>query len=162
MNSIKQNDDTRFLLDTEGINKILSLNYKYYSHCTSILLSTTSDVLTELLAVQLYDPDLFLCILEILNVGPLWIMVLGRSVLYHCHVILELGLAAVTLHSNIAACPSVTLYGLKVLDVTSGLSTIDMLASICISIHYILKLLMLYPWKRTDVNSKIDLYILLT
>lgn len=52
---------------------------------------------------------------------------MGLSVLYHLHVILELGLAAVTLHSNVAVCPSVTLYGLNALDVTSGLSKVDVI-----------------------------------
>lgn len=36
-------------------------------------------------------------------------------------MILELGLAAVTLHSNAAVCPSIIPYGLEVVDVTSGL-----------------------------------------
>lgn len=113
---------SNFILDTEGIHKILSLNCKYYSHCTSILISTTSDVPTELLAVQLYDPDLFLCIFRIANVGLLLSTLLGRSVSYHNHVMLEEGFAVVTLHSNVALFPSVTMYGLGVLDVTSGLS----------------------------------------
>lgn len=106
-----------------------------YSHCISILISTASDVPAELLAVQLYDPDIFFCIFGTVNLDPLWSTVLGLSVLYHTHVILELGLAAVTLHSNAAVCPSIIPYGLEVVDVTSGLSIIDMIWSTGISVH---------------------------
>lgn len=106
-----------------------------YSHCVSIIISTTSDIPAELLAVQLYDPDIFLFIFGTVNLDPLWSTVPGLSVLYHAHVILELGLAAVTLHSNAAVCPSIIPYGLEVVKVTSGLSIIDMISSTGISVH---------------------------
>lgn len=44
---------------------IESIHIQLYSHCTSTLIINGSDVPIELLAVQLYDPDLFLCMLGI-------------------------------------------------------------------------------------------------
>ena len=44
------------------------------------------------------------------------------SVLNHFHVMPVLGFAAVTVHVKVAVCPSITLYGLGGLDLTSGLS----------------------------------------
>lgn len=82
---------------------------------------TASDVPTELLAVQLYDPDLSLCMFAILKIGPLESTMLGLCVLNHFHTIPLLGFASVSIHSSVAVFPSITMYGLMVL-VTSGLS----------------------------------------
>lgn len=114
---------------THGFNTYYTAedNHTQYLHCMSTIVVAASEVPTTLLAVQRYKPDLFLCIFGINKVGPLWRTLMGLSVLYHLHVILELGLAAVTLHSNVAVCPSLTLYGLNVLDVTSGLSKNDVI-----------------------------------
>lgn len=51
------------------------------------------------------------------------------SVLNHFHRILVFGLASVTVHPKTAVCPSITLYGLETLDVTSGLYCILILIS---------------------------------
>lgn len=83
---------------------------------------TATDVPTELLAVQLYDPDLFLFIFGIAKVGPLWSTLARLSVLNHFHSILIFGFAAATVHSMVAVSSSKTVYGLAVADVTSGLS----------------------------------------
>ena len=72
------------------------------------------DVPKLLLAVQLYDPDLPLCMLKIVYEGPLCRTLLGLSVLNHLHVMRVYGFAAVTVLTNVTACPSLTLY-------TSGL-----------------------------------------
>lgn len=49
-------------------------------------------------------------------------VLLGKSDLNHLHVMVEFGLAAVSLHFNAAASSSLTGYKLGVIDVTSGLS----------------------------------------
>ena len=93
-----------------------------YLHCTSTLIVAGSEVPTVVLAVQLYDPDLLLCMLEIVYLGPLWRTILGLSVLIHLQVMLVFGFASVTVHISVAVFPSITLYGLDGLDFTSGLS----------------------------------------
>ena len=95
-----------------------------------------SEVPTLLLAVQLYDPDLPLCILGKMYEGPLWRTLLGLSVLNHLHVMPVLGFAAVTVHAKEAVCPSLTLYGLGGLDLTSGLSKKDKKRLKCVKHMY--------------------------
>ena len=95
---------------------------KVYIHCTSTSIVAGSEVPTALMAVQLYDPILPLCMLCIVYVDPVWRTVLGVSDLNHLHVMKVLGLALITVHTNVAICPSVSVYGLGKLDLTSGLS----------------------------------------
>lgn len=54
--------------------------------------------------------------------GPLKSTMLGLSVLNHFHTILVFGFASVSIHPSETVCPSVTMNGFGVLDVTSGLS----------------------------------------
>ena len=89
-------------------------------HCTFTLTVAAPEVPTLLLAVQLYDPELPLCMLGKMYEGPLWRTLLGLSVLNHLHVMPVLGFAAVTVHVKVAVCPSLTLNGR--VDLTSGLS----------------------------------------
>lgn len=93
-----------------------------YLHCTSTSIEAAIEVPTELVAEQLYDPDLFRGMLGIVKFDPLWNTLLGLSVWNQFHVKLVFGLASVTLHSNVAVFPSWTLYGLVVVEETSGLS----------------------------------------
>lgn len=93
----------------------------WYLHCTFTCTVVGVDVPIEFVAVQLYVPDATLCILEMVKVAPVWRTLLELSVLVQLHVMLVLGLAALTLHVMVADWPSVTRYGLDVI-ITSGLS----------------------------------------
>lgn len=80
------------------------------------------DMPIVLLAVHLYDPDMFLFMFLNVLIEPFDRIMLGLSIWYHFHMTLLSGLAVVTLHSNLAVSPSLTVNGFGVLDVTSGLS----------------------------------------
>lgn len=101
--------------------EIKEKNWKHL-RSTSTFITATSDVPTELVAVQVYNPDFSRCMCGIKYEGLWWRIVLGPSVLVHFHVISVFGLAEVTVHTNVAKYPSITLYGLLVMDMTSGLS----------------------------------------